>query len=227
MPGSQTQPAESPPLIERFSAATRVFHWAVALPFVLLLLTGLLLYLPPIRAVHIGGFRLIPLLHLIAGFALLALLPLVITLAWGRRAVLDDLRQALTPEAGDGQWLGWALYAALGATAEEPPAGKYNAGQKLATALWIVLTLGLLASGVVLGVNYLSKRVFETSFVEQVFPWHTWLAWLSVPLLAGHLYFALLHRPTRHALRGMIGGAVSSAWASRHHARWWADPDRR
>ncbi len=39
-------------------------------------------------------------------------------------------------------------------------------------------------------------------------------------LLVGHLYLALIHPSTRHALRGMTTGEVDEAWARKHHAKW-------
>jgi formate dehydrogenase subunit gamma len=45
-------------------------------------------------------------------------------------------------------------------------------------------------------------------------------------LVMGHLYLAVLHPATRHALRGMVHGDVDRAWAERHHAKWAADEDR-
>jgi len=42
----------------------------------------------------------------------------------------------------------------------------------------------------------------------------------SLALLVGHLYLALIHPATRHALRGVTLGTVSEEWADRHHAKW-------
>jgi formate dehydrogenase subunit gamma len=39
-------------------------------------------------------------------------------------------------------------------------------------------------------------------------------------LVAGHLYLAVLHPATRHALRGMTLGDVDEDWARKHHAKW-------
>jgi hypothetical protein len=49
---------------------------------------------------------------------------------------------------------------------------------------------------------------------------HDILMYLSVALLVGHLYLALIHPSTRHALRGMTTGEVDVAWAAKHHAKW-------
>ena len=49
---------------------------------------------------------------------------------------------------------------------------------------------------------------------------HETLTLASVGLLAGHLYLAVIHPSTRHALRGMTLGDVREEWAREHHAKW-------
>jgi formate dehydrogenase subunit gamma len=49
---------------------------------------------------------------------------------------------------------------------------------------------------------------------------HDTLMYLSVAIVAGHLYLALIHPTTRHALRGMTLGSVREDWARRHHEKW-------
>ena len=44
-------------------------------------------------------------------------------------------------------------------------------------------------------------------------------------LFLGHLYLAVLHPATRHAMRGITTGDVDRAWAERHHAKWARDAD--
>jgi cytochrome b subunit of formate dehydrogenase len=44
--------------------------------------------------------------------------------------------------------------------------------------------------------------------------------YLSVVIVTGHLYLALIKRSTRHALRGMVLGTVREDWACAHHAKW-------
>jgi formate dehydrogenase subunit gamma len=46
------------------------------------------------------------------------------------------------------------------------------------------------------------------------------LTLLSLGLLCGHLYLAVIHPKTRHALRGMTLGSVREDWAREHHAKW-------
>jgi formate dehydrogenase subunit gamma len=130
----------------------------------------------------------------------------------------------LTPAPGDAAWLRYATLVVLGARVRQPPTGKFNAGQKLNTWYWLLAWGGLSATGLVLAVNFFTKSVFEAAFVEEVFPLHELLAFVSILPLAGHLYVALANRGTRPALRGIITGDVDAAWAREHHAAWY---DRR
>jgi cytochrome b subunit of formate dehydrogenase len=44
--------------------------------------------------------------------------------------------------------------------------------------------------------------------------------YISLVIVAGHLYLSLLHPTTRHALRGITLGTVRTDWARAHHAKW-------
>ncbi len=206
--------------IVRFSGASRAAHWALAVPFLTLLVTGLLLFVPSVKAVHIGGYRLVPLIHVLSGIVFVLAAPAVWLAAPGRRLLRADLRRLLTARAGDLAWLRYAGYALLGAKLAAPATGKFNAGQKLNTAALLLLSLGLGLSGAILGVNFFTKAVFGSAFVERVFPLHDLFMLLSLPLIAGHIYLAAINPGTRPSLRSMFDGRVRRDWALSHHAIW-------
>lgn len=209
------------PRIARFSRGTRLLHWLNAVPFLALLGTGLLIYIPELKAPEIGGYRLLPLLHVIAGIAwLLAPLALVALLRH-RRALAEDVAGALTPSPSDAAWLRYASLAVLGARVRQPPTGKYNAGQKLNTWYWLLTSVALAATGLVLAVNFLDTAILDREFVQDVFPLHELIALVSIVPLAGHLYLTLINRSTRPSLPGIITGDVDAAWAQDHHALWY------
>ena len=211
--------------VRRFGLPTRLLHWLNAGLFLILLLTGLLIYLPSVKAPALGGYRLVPLLHVLFGFAFI-LAPLVLTaLVRRRRPLLADVTGALVPAPGDIGWLRYATLTALGARLRQPPTGKFNAGQKLNTWYWLFAWVALSATGLMLAVNFFTKTVFDAAFVEEVFPLHELVALLSILPLAGHLYVALVNRGTRPALRGIVTGEVDSVWAREHHGEWYAVVD--
>lgn len=44
--------------------------------------------------------------------------------------------------------------------------------------------------------------------------------YVSLIVVLGHLYLALIYPATRHALRGMTLGTVDREWALAHHRKW-------
>ena len=75
------------------------------------------------------------------------------------------------------------------------------------------------ASGVLL---WLGERDTRFRFASTVVL-HDGLMYISLALLLGHLYLAVIHPATRHALRGMTVGTVSEEWARRHHPKWTSE----
>lgn len=209
----------------RFDPGVRMLHWAHALPFLLLLLTGLSLFIPPIKALHVGGFRLLPLIHVLVGIGFI-LSPVPLFLALRRDSAAGrDLHRLFSLSAGDGAWARYALVAVLGAKIRMPPTHKFNLGQKANAAFTIGVTAGLMASGAILAVNFFTKRIFSAAFVERVFPFHDVFMLISLPVLAVHIYLGSLNPATRESFRGITRGRVRRAWALAHHGVWVSELD--
>lgn len=227
---SSPLPSDAPPrgeFIARFSLSTRLAHWGLAIPFLLLLLTGITNYWPRLKAAQVADVRIFAWLHVVLGFAMVGILVWVLLALLPRRAVRGDVRELARADLDDYLWLQHQGLRAVGEHSVAPPVRKFNAGQKLNALASVVFTVGLVLTGVVLGVNYTSKEVFSVDFVEPLFVWHTRLALLFVPILFGHVYLALLHPSTRESLRGMTLGVVRGDWARRHHPAWAASDDAR
>ena len=96
------------------------------------------------------------------------------------------------------------------------PQGRFNAGQKINAALTAAFTVLFGVSGLLLWFGEQDTRFRFASTVIL----HDGLMYVSLALLVGHLYLALIHPATRHALRGMTLGTVSEEWARRHHGKW-------
>ncbi|MEZ4554040.1 MAG: cytochrome b/b6 domain-containing protein [Dehalococcoidia bacterium] len=213
-------------LVRRFGLATRLVHWGLAVPFVLLLLTGLTNYWPELKAIHLGGARLLAWLHVVLGFAMVGVAVALGAGALARRDTRRDAREVARVGMDDYLWLQHQGLRLAGEASNPPRVGKFNAGQKLNALASAGVTAGLLGTGTVLGVNYVSKTVFSVGLVEPVFRWHTALALLFVPVLLGHVYLAVVHPSTRESLRGMTRGMVRREWARRHHPSWVSDLER-
>jgi formate dehydrogenase subunit gamma len=211
-----------PDFIERFALPTRLAHWALAVPFLLLLLTGLTNFFPELKSTQVADVRLFAWLHVVIGFAMVGMVAWVLLTLLPRRSVRSDVRELSKVSVDDYLWGQHQVLRAAGEDSVPPPVGKFNAGQKLNALVSALVTAGLLFTGLVLGINYTTKEVFSVHFVEDVFPWHTRLSLLFIPVLLGHLYLALVHPSTRESLRGITLGRVRLDWARRHHSAWAA-----
>ena len=181
--------------VRRFSKTERTLHWVNAAGFLLLLATGLILYLPRL-SILVGRRPLIKDMHYWGGIGWISALALV-ALVGDRRGLLRTARdlERLTP-------------------------GRFNVGQKVNALLTAAFALLFLVSGLLLHFGERDTRFRWASTVVL----HDGLLYASLVLLAGHLYLAVIHPATRHSLRGMTRGTVSESWARRHYPRWF-EPD--
>jgi formate dehydrogenase subunit gamma len=192
-----------PGYVRRFSAVERLLHWVNALGFFFLLATGLILYLPSLSML-VSRRQTIQGLHFWGGVGWLGALAGVVVL--GGRRLLATARELDTFDRDDLRWL----------RGRKTPQGRFNAGQKLNAVLTAAFTILFGVSGLLLWFGEQDTRLRFASTVIL----HDGLMYVSLALLAGHLYLALIHPATRHALRGMAVGNVSAEWAARHHAKW-------
>jgi formate dehydrogenase subunit gamma len=135
----------------------------------------------------------------------------LIAMLGNRRALGRAARDLRRLDAQDREWLA-ALRARLLAGAPEPPAGRFNAGQKVNFLLVCILLAALLVSGV--------DTIIAGTQQNLIFAVHKVATIAISVLVAGHLYMALVNRATRHAMRGMLTGEVDREWAQTHHPRW-------
>jgi len=198
--------------VRRFSPVERALHWLLAVTFLIMLATGLILYLPVFA--QLAADRILwKSIHLAAAIAfwvgLVALLPR------GHRELRATARQIDRFDGDDGRWLAWSVTR----RGPEPPQGRFNAGQKLNTAVVAGLMVVFTVSGTLMYLQETDAGFRGTSAIIA----HDWATWLAVPLVLGHLYLAAVNRSTRHSLRGIVLGTVRRDWAARHHPKWERD----
>jgi len=192
-----------PGYVRRFSPVERLLHWVNAIGFFFLLGTGLILYLPRLSML-VSRRQLIQSLHFWAGVGWLGVLAAVVAL--GGRRLLATARELDAFDRDDLRWL----------RGGKAPQGRFNAGQKINAVLTAAFTILFGVSGLLLWFGEQNTRYRFASTVIL----HDGLMYVSLALLVGHLYLALIHPATRHALRGMTLGNVDAEWAARHHAKW-------
>lgn len=190
--------------IERFNRTERTLHWVHAAAFLLMLATGLVLYLPDLSEI-VARRNLVKNVHIWTAVAWAVLVVAIVVLG-DRRRLVEDWREIETIDQDDRRWL----------RGRRVPQGRFNAGQKINAILTVAFALLFAVSGFFL---WLGERDHRFLF-DGTGTVHLWLTWASVVLLLGHLYLALIHPTTRHALRGMTTGKVDEGWALRHHPKW-------
>ncbi len=190
--------------LRRFSRTERALHWVHASAFFLLLGTGLVLYLPRLSEV-VGRRPLIKDVHFYTGVGWAGAI-LLIAAAGDRRGLRRTARDLNLFDADDRRWL----------RGGRAPQGRFNAGQKLNAAITAAFAVLFFLTGLLLwyGERDTRFRLPNTILV------HDGLMYISLLIVAGHLYLSLVHPSTRHALRAMTLGTVREEWAREHHAKW-------
>jgi len=202
-------------LIERFSYFERVAHWSMAISFVVLALSGLVLafgkfFLLPILGGTLFGWLSYALknVHNFAGplFAV-ALVIFIVTY------IRDNI-----PSKAD---LTWVLEGGGFFREKAAPSPRFNAGEKI--VFWggvIFLGLSIVGSGLVL--NQLTPGVAYTRGNMQVAHLvHAVASLLMMAMVLGHIYLGSVG--VKGAYQGMRTGYVDEAWAKEHHELWYDD----
>jgi len=198
-------PAGRPRYVERFTLTERALHWVHAAAFFILLASGLVLYLPALSA-EVGRRPLIKDIHFWTAISWAGAIFLIV-LFGNRGALRRTLHEVDVFDRDDRHFLRGRLAS---------PQGRFNAGQKVNVIVTAAFATLFFVSGLLLwlGERNTSIRLGGTLYL------HDALMYLSVVIVVGHLYLALINRSTRHALRGMTLGTVREDWARAHHSKW-------
>jgi formate dehydrogenase subunit gamma len=200
---------ERPEYVRRFSSTEQALHWLLAVSFLTMLATGLILYLPSLAEVA-ANRRLWKSIHLGAALAFwLGTLLIVSSSTGGLRRTVGQIDRF---DDDDRRWLKWQVRQ----MGPKPPQGRFNAGQKLNTAVIAGLLVVFTISGTLMYLQEVDATFRGTSAILV----HDIAMYIAIPLVIGHLYMAMLNPSTRHSLRGMVLGTVRRDWAREHHAKW-------
>jgi formate dehydrogenase subunit gamma len=206
-----------PDAIRRYSEAERLTHWAVALAYIAVFLSGLALFHPFFYWISglFGSPTMMRILHPFIGVALAVLFA-----GYAARLWRENL---LSPS--DRQWLrNMGRY--MKGKEEVRVEGKYNAGQKIMYWSMIISILALLISGIFLWRPYFAPEfsLFARRIAAIV---HVVFAFIMFVGIGIHVYAAIW---TRGSMRAMTQGWVTRNWARYHHPGWYekvADKDGR
>ncbi len=95
-----------------------------------------------------------------------------------------------------------------------PRLRKFNVGQTAAAYVIAAMLVGIYATGLAALAAHAGDGGPHGAVVA-----------LTLVVLAGHVFLAVVFPPTRPALRGMLTGWVDRTWARRHYPRWVAMVD--
>ncbi len=207
--------AETGRKIERFTPFERSAHWANAIAFVALAISGIVMafgkfFIQPIIGNALFGWLSYALknIHNFAG-PLFAVSLVIVIVAFVR----DNL-----PSKDDITWLlkGGGLFSGT-----EVPSHRFNAGEKV--LFWGgVFFLGLIvvASGLVLD-KLIPGLIYERSTMQISHMIHAAATCLMMAMFVGHIYMGTIGM--RGAYSAMRDGYVDETWAKEHHELWYND----
>lgn len=195
--------------VQRLDGMTRLVHWVVTTLVATMLVTGTILYVGQLGAT-VGRRALLGRIHVWSGFVLVG----VGVLAAVARRPTTGLRAELAElghwTARDRRW--------LRRRTRTVPTGKYNGGQKLATALFGAFLVAQIGSGAVMHWN----EPFPDSWRTGATFVHDWGYLGLAVLIVGHVLRAV---GEPQLLRAMVRGTVPRWWAERERPGWLARVD--
>ena len=201
--------------IERFTPFERSAHWANAIAFSILAISGLVMafgqyFLMPIIGKTLFGYfaYLLKNAHNFAG-PVFAVSLIVVMFTFIR----DNM-----PAKGDLNWLlkGGGLF-----SKEHIKAARFNAGEKV--MFWggvFVLGITVVASGLVMD-KLVPGLSYERSTMQIAHMVHAVATVLMMVMFIGHIYLGTIG--TEGTYQGMKTGYVDENWAKHHHELWLDD----
>ncbi|MEN8238508.1 MAG: cytochrome b/b6 domain-containing protein [Actinomycetota bacterium] len=195
--------------ILRYRRAQRIVHAVMASSFLMLLITGLALVWSPLAFIAAGGWSRY--LHRIAaiGFMSVPFLYIVVDRAGAREVLVDSFKY----DRDDVAWFRHMYRYVLGRTAEMPPQGRLNAGQKLHHSAVIVFSAVIVMSGLVL---WLAKSSLDPNMLSWTAIIHDLSMLALTLLLVGHVFFTYVYT----AWSSMATGYVSKEDMELEHSKW-------
>jgi len=200
--------------IRRFSGWDRTIHWTVALTWLALAISGVLLLFGKYVVLPLFGYTLFSLLLVVAknlhnfvGPVFLIAAALMFFTYLGRNI----------PRVQD---IGWLKKGGGMLTGEHVPSGFFNAGEKI--VFWVGLFLFTLivgASGIVLLFPNFDQGREIMQYMHIV---HATTAVVYVAMMLGHMYLGTVGMAGAYdTMRG--DGMVDEQWAKEHHEYWYND----
>ena len=201
--------------VERFKVRTVWFHWVHTAAFLVLIITGAIIFIPGAGGIAAGGATRI--IHRIA--AVLFIVAPLVYFPFNAKSCIHFIKETLTWGKGD---LGWMMaapdYYFGGPEENMPPQGHSNTGQKMWQAVCIGTWVLFLISGAIIW--------FARGDVSQaVFQWfvliHSLAFVVAFLMLLIHVYLGSIHPRMSESMRSMLDGKISHTYAKHHYGKWY------
>jgi formate dehydrogenase subunit gamma len=198
--------------ILRYTFVERATHWIAAFSYIYLLLTGLAFWSPVLfwLADMLGGGLLSRMLHPWAGL-IFSVAVIYMYVLWAKQMGMTET---------DKKWWRSLHYYMRNEDDKLPPAGRYNAGQKLLFWGFFVCGLLLLLSGIILWFpEYIPWSLRYLRYIAVLV--HVSAALITIGLFMIHVYMGVFAE--RGAFGSVIRGDVSVDFAKRYHPGWYEE----
>lgn len=205
-------------LVRKYTKPAIVFHWVHTAAFILLVITGILLYFPP--AAFLAQDSWSRLVHRIAAF-IFVLAPLIQLIA-NPRTSIESIKKAFTWGKEDFEWvMAMPRYYFLADESAMPPQDEMNTGQKM----WLTL---LLIFGPIFTITGILMWFLKAFIPSALFQWCVFIhdvSFIVVGLMfLVHIYLGVLHPLMRQhggSFRAMVNGHITKEYAASHHGKWY------
>jgi formate dehydrogenase subunit gamma len=204
-------------VVERFRKRTIWFHWIHTAAFLVLLVTGAILFLPGLGGPAAGG--LTRSIHRIAVIFFVGA-PVVYFII-NPRTSWHFIKETFTWGINDMEWVSRAPdYYFGGAEEKMPLQGHVNTGQKM----WQLIVLG---TGILFLISGFIMWFLKNSVPTALFQWcvivHDVAFLLAFLMLLVHIYLGIIHPRMTESLRSMWDGKISRKYARSHYGRWYEE----
>lgn len=200
-------------MIKRFQPSDRYAHWFMAIVWVALAVTGLIISFGKSLLLPVIGFTAFSWVAAAAKNLHNFIGPfLIVAVPW---MIVRYLRYNWV----DKEDLIWMTKIIGNLTSHEYPSGKFNGGEKM--VFWLVLVVlstVLIVTGLVLDFPNFGQSRSTMQIVNLI---HMLGAYVAMALACVHIYLGTVGMTG--AYRAMRDGYVTAEWAQHHHERWYAD----
>lgn len=203
--------------VKRFTIHFRIFHWAYAISYFVLYLSGLAMYTEFFDWLYVlfGGPATARIIHRVAA-VIFILCPIYMTI-FDRKSMVHWLKNVFKWGKRDLIYLKNFPFDMFGFKVKNPPQDFISGGEKLNSFMQIVTFFMFVGSGIVMWV----PRYFPQWVIDWSYPMHNIAVGLSLMVVVGHIYLSSYNPSSKASLEGMVTGEVSEDYAKHHHGIWY------